>query len=118
MLEDLLRDDGACFGVRRKLLAARLVGDDFHRADETDSARLTDERVIGKRLQPGLETRRDLTDMTDDVALLVNFQGLQSNGRRYRMAAVSVTGAVGPVLAALLDEGLVNGIGDHHGGNR
>ena len=66
--------------------------------------------MTGKRLKARLETRRDRAHVADDVALLVNLQGLESDGRRYRMAAIGVAGTVGAELTALLDESLVNGV--------
>ncbi len=71
--------------------------------------------MLAQALQTRLEARRHFAHVADDVALLVDLQRLQRDRRRHRVAAVGVARAVGAVLAALLDEGLIDRIGDHDG---
>ena len=91
-----------------------LVFDQFDRGDQSDAPHLADQRVVGEAPEPVLQPRRDPAHMADDVAFLVDFQGLEGDGGANRVAGAGVAVAEDADLLALLDQGLVYRLGNQH----
>src|SRR5690554_7183807 len=58
------------------------------RAKKSDTAGLADQRMGGERLQLLLQVRTDLPDVSDNVALGVDLQGFEADGRRHRVSRI------------------------------
>src|SRR6185295_2614873 len=94
-------------GLRRETLAARLVTHQLDGADQTDAARVADQRMRGvapdRRLQPGT----DAPHRAYDVALGIDLQRLQRDGGRNRMRRIGITMAEDAELVALREQNVV-----------
>src|SRR5438105_5646752 len=71
--------------LRVEALLARPVADEFHRADQADAARFSNQRMPAVASDCRLQARSDAPHGGDDVALLVDLERLERDCRRDRM---------------------------------
>ena len=90
----------------------------LERADEADAARLPHQRMVDQRLQAQLENRRHALHVLDDFDALVDLDGLERDGAGKRMAGVGEAVGEHALLAALLQQPLVDGLRNGDGAQR
>ena len=71
------------------------------RADQAESARLADQRMVGERLQARWKCGAIAPHMREDVVALIDFERLERDRRRDRMAGIGEAVAEHADLAAL-----------------
>src|SRR5207237_441923 len=101
--DKISRDAG--LGVEAAL--PRLVDNKLNGANETDTARITDQRMRCIAANCRLHSRADAAHFRDDVALFVNLQRLQRYRRWHRMRRIRVAMAEDAELVALRQENVV-----------
>ena len=114
--------EGHAFGADGARCIKRLPGVpilyQFNRANESDTARFADQRMLAEFVQQGLELRRQLAHVLVQPALLVDFECPQRNGCGNRVAGVRKAMTEETSLAARFDHRLVQEFRHDHGTDR
>src|SRR5277367_2037131 len=71
-----------------KARSGLLVRHQFDSADQSDAGSLAYERMLAELRQPGKKTRRHMAHMAHNVALLIDFDGLERHRRGDGMAGI------------------------------
>ena len=91
---------------------ARLVGDEFQRADQADAARLADQGMAGEALQARLEMRRKARRIAHQIALVENVEIFQRDRRADGMAAGGEAVREHADLVGIVGDRLIDRIGE------
>jgi len=70
-----------------EILSRRLVLDQLQGADQALAAGLADQLLLAQFPEPPLEARRDLRDMSENIAFLVDLESFERHGGGDRMAS-------------------------------
>src|SRR6185312_10946920 len=97
-------------------LLSLLVLDQLDAANQADATNLANQRMLGKLAQAALKRRRDAADLGQNVALLVDLQGLDCDRRAHGMTAVGVAMAESADLGAVVTDDPIDLLVDEEGG--
>ena len=109
--------EGAHLERRIERLPGLLVGHELDGADQSDAARLADQRVILEGLQLLLEMGRDACRIGEGITLLVDLLCLQGDGRAGGMSRIGEAVSEQSDLGALPAQALIDLLVEHHRGD-
>ena len=94
------------------------VTNQLNRTYKTDTACLPNQRVVAITMQSFQKMAHHIANMPDDVALLVNLQGLNRDRGGHRVTRIGEAVSEGPNLIAVRTDRVEQLLIYQHGGNR